>query len=122
MNKTHFEVVEEADIRLVDALVSRDKNQLQSLLHPEAVYTNPNGEVFIGSKNLPVNNPKVYQLNDIQIIERHISFFNNVAVVNTIEKRKGMFMEIPFKDLYSTTRTWKFNRGWQMIAATSVLI
>ncbi|RZJ67407.1 MAG: nuclear transport factor 2 family protein [Flavobacterium sp.] len=122
MNKTHFEVVEDADVRLTDALVSLDKCQLQNLLHPDAVYTNPNGEVFIGIKNLPVNNPKIYRVHDIKILERHISFFNNVAVVTAIEKREGTFMDIPFRDLYSTTRTWKFNRNWQMIAATSVLI
>jgi hypothetical protein len=45
-----------------------------------------------------------------------------VAIVTAIEKREGSFMNIPFKDLYSTTRTWRFNRHWQMIAATSVII
>lgn len=95
MNKTHFEVVEDADVRLVDALISLDENQLRSLLHTEAVYTNPNGEVFIGFQNLPVNNPGIYRLKEIQIIERHISFFNNVAVVNAIEKERG--------------RSWKFH-------------
>ena len=122
MNKTHFEVVEHADIRLTDAMVNLDSWALQNLLHPDAVYTNSNGEVFTGIKQLPINNPKLYRLTELKIIERKITFFNNVAVVTLIEKRIGTFLGIEFTGLYSTTRMWKFNRNWQMIAATSVLI
>ncbi|MBD3583630.1 nuclear transport factor 2 family protein [Flavobacterium selenitireducens] len=122
MNKTHFEVVEDADIRLSDALVDADLDTLRHLLHPEAVYTNPHGEVFSGAKNLPINSPGVYRISHLQTLERNISFFNCVAIVTAIEKREGTFMGIPFSGLYSTTRMWKFNRHWQMIAATSVII
>jgi len=122
MNKTHHEVVEDADVRLTDALVNGNTCALKHLLHPNAVYTNPHGEVFSGAQNLPVNNPYMYRITLMQTLERSISFFNNVAVVTAIEKREGLFMDIPFSGLYSTTRMWKFNRHWQMIAATSVMI
>ena len=122
MNKTHYEVVEDSDIRLSDALIHADLCTLNQLLHPDAVYTNPHGEVFSGAKNMPGNSPGVYRINQLQTLERSISFFNNVAVVTAIEKRDGTFMDIPFTGLFSTTRMWKFNRHWQMIAATSVMI
>jgi len=122
MNKTHYEVVEDADVRLSDAMIEADLQTLNSLLHPDAVYTNPFGEVFSGRKNLPINNPGVYRLLLLQTLERNISFFNNVAVVTAVEKRDGTFLNIPFSGLFTTTRTWKFNRQWQLIAATSVTI
>ncbi|NUY82405.1 nuclear transport factor 2 family protein [Flavobacterium sp. MAH-1] len=122
MNKTHLEVVEEADGRLSDAIVNVDVGTLSYFLHPDAIYTTPHGEVFMGAKNLPVNNPKLYRITKLETLERNISFFNSVAVVIAIEKREGSFMDIPFKGLYSTTRMWRFNRHWQLIAATSVII
>ncbi|RZJ69655.1 nuclear transport factor 2 family protein [Flavobacterium sp.] len=122
MNKTHFDVVEDADMRLSDALVSQDVGALLHLLHPDAIYTSPHGEVFVGSRNCPASNPQLYRITRLETLERTINFFNSVAVVTAIEKREGLYMDIPFKDLYSTTRMWRFNRNWQMIAATSVII
>ncbi|RYZ87588.1 MAG: nuclear transport factor 2 family protein [Proteobacteria bacterium] len=122
MNKTHFEVVEDADVRLTEAMISLETCTLRHLIHPDAVYTNSNGEVFTGINKMPINNPNIYQLTELQTLERSISFFNNVAVVTAIEKRTGMFLGIEFTGLYTTTRMWKFNRHWQMIAATCVLI
>ncbi len=122
MNKTHFDVVEDADVRLSDALVNQDVGALLQLLHPDAIYTSPHGEVFIGARNAPASNPQLYRIEKLEILERSINFFNSVAVVTAIEKREGRYMDIPFKGLYSTTRMWRFNRNWQMIAATSVII
>lgn len=122
MNKTHFEVVEHADVRLTEAMTNQNLPALLHLLHPNAIYTSPHGEVFTGAKNVPAFNPSLYRITNLETLERSISFFNSVAVVTAIEKREGEFMDIPFKGLFSTTRMWKFNRHWQMIAATSVMI
>lgn len=122
MNKTHLEVVEEAEARLLDAMVNADFCALHQLLHENLVYTNENGEAFTGFNQLPITNPQHYRITSIETLERNICFFNNVAVATVIERRTGLYHQMKTNGTYSITRVWKFNRHWQVISATAVRI
>jgi len=123
MTKTHQQVIEMLEARLLKAMTDCNKTELQNLIHPDFVMTNENGEVFIGIEKLQINEPKILRIKTTEIQERSISFFNNVAIVNSFEKRTGTFRGLYFERPYRITRIWKFHgTSWQIIAATVVLI
>lgn len=121
--KTHTQVIEVVESRLLKAMTACDKTELYNLIHPDFVLTNENGEVFSGIEKLQINEPKLLRIKTTAILERSISFFNNVAVVNSFEKRTGDFRGMYFEREYRITRIWKFNgRNWLIIAASVVLM
>ncbi|RRJ88987.1 nuclear transport factor 2 family protein [Flavobacterium macacae] len=121
--RTHQDVILQAEIELLKALTNNDKELLEKVIHEDIVYTNENGETFIGRNKLQINDMKVMNITFLEILEREINIFNNVAIVNTLEKRDGTFLGIAFKANYRVTRTWKFyGKRWLLIAASTVLI
>jgi hypothetical protein len=123
MPKTHQDIIFKAESELLCALTSNDKKSLCQLIHKDIVYTNENGETFIGINNLQINDPKILKIDSLDIIEREINVFNNVAIVNTLEKRRGSYLGMQFQASYRLTRTWKFcNRRWLLIATSTVII
>lgn len=123
MPKTHQDVILQAEMELLKALTNNDKELLQKVIHEDIVYTNENGETFIGRKKLQINDAKVLKINSLKIVEREINIFNNVAIVNTLERREGKYLDITFIGNYRLTRTWKFyGKRWLLIATSTVLI
>lgn len=123
MPKTHLQVIEVFETRLLKAMTSCDKPELKLLLHPDFVWTNEAGEVFSGVEALQFNEPKIIRFKTIDILDRSISHFNNVAVVNSFERRTGEFRGLYFDRQYRITRVWKFNgKSWNIIAGSVVLI
>ena len=118
--KTHEQLLESLETRFIEAMVTCDLTTLQSFMDPEFIYTNETGEQFIGIKNLPILNPEILCVNTVFILDRTISVFNNVAIVNSFEKRSGKYLGIDFKGEYRNTRVWKFNgRNWIIIGAVA---
>lgn len=123
MSKTHKQVLETAESRLLKAMIDCDKNELMKLIHHDFVLTNENGEVFSGIEKLPIDQFKMLRVRSSQIRDRTMTFFNNVAVVNSLEKRTGDYRGMPFERDYRITRVWKFNgRNWCIVAASVVLL
>jgi len=122
MTKTHEQIIEAVESRLLEAMTACDKVELHKLIHPDFVLTNETGELFTGIEKLEINEPKTLRIKTVEILERKISFFNNVAIVNTFEKRTGDFRGMYFEREYRITRIWKFyGKSWNIIAATVVL-
>jgi ketosteroid isomerase-like protein len=122
MSKTHQEIIEAFESRLLTAMTSCNKPELQALIHRDFVFTDENGQVFQGIDKLEINEPKILHIKTTEIEERMISFFDNVAVVNSFEKRTGTFRDLYFERQYRITRIWKFHpKGWKLISATVVL-
>lgn len=123
MSRTHVEIVEEAEIRLMAAICTFDMEELHEIIHPELVFTNETGQVFMGIGSLQINNPDVLRIRTIEVMEREIAIFNTVAVVNTIEKRTGEYLGIDFGTEFRVTRIWKFHtHDWMLIAASVVML
>lgn len=123
MSLTHIQVVQDAENRLLDALISGDNKQIKSMLHPDVVFTDESGQTHLGLPNIPYLNPKIIKIETSLVLERNISFFTNIAIVNSIEKRTGKYREIDFEREFRITRTWKFSgRQWQVISASLVLL
>jgi hypothetical protein len=122
MSKTHKQVIETAEARLLKAMTTCDKAELRHLIHEDFVLANENGEVTTGIDKLHISEPK-NRIKTTQIRERKISFFNNVAIVNSFEKRTGHFGDMSFDREYRITRIWKFNgKSWCIIGASVVLM
>lgn len=122
MAKTHEEVIEAIEDQMLQALVKVDIATLYDILHPDIIYTNENGEVFKGRDKLQINDVNVLCFKSINVIERTITVFNNVAIVNSFEKRTGKYLGLHFNSEYRLTRTWKFfGKKWMLIATSAVV-
>lgn len=122
MAKTHQDVIEAFESRLLDAVMTCNKSELHVLLHSNFVFTNENGEVFNGIDSLQINEPKVLRFTSSDVKERTITLFDNIAVVISFENRTGTFRGLYFERQYRITRIWKFRpKGWKLINATVVL-
>lgn len=123
MAKTHQEVIADIENILLTAITEQDYETLKSIIHPQVTYTNENGELFIGFNNLQINNENILSFQYIKLLERNISIFNNVAIVNSFERRKGKFRGLSFNSEYRITRTWKFCKtSWILIATSTVVV
>lgn len=123
MSKTHTQVIETVEARLIKAMTACNKTELCHLIDRNIVLTNENGEVFMGIDQLQINEPKMLRIHTVEIKERSISFFNNVAIVNSFEHRTGDFRGLHFERDYRITRIWKFTgKSWCLIGASVVLI
>lgn len=122
MAKTHHEVIEEIDDKLLTLITKVDLTTLRSVVHENVIYTNENGEVFKGFAKLQINDANVLCFKTIDVIERSITVFNNVAIVNSFEKRTGKYLGLYFNSEYRLTRTWKFiSNRWILIATSAVV-
>lgn len=123
MNKTHEEVIEDFEARLLEAMTHSNPKSILDILHDNVILTNEAGEVFNGATRLPILNPDVLRICEVDILDREIALFTNVAIVNVLERRTGFYRGIPFAGLYRVTRTWKFSgRQWMLIAANVIQI
>ena len=89
MPRTHQEIIYRSESELLNSLTTNDKKGLRLLIHKDIVYTNENGQTFFGIENLQINNPKILKIDTLDVLEREISLFNNIAIVNTLESRSG---------------------------------
>lgn len=122
MAKTHEEVIETTEDQMLKALVKADIVTLSRILHPDIIYTNENGEVFRGINKLQINDVNVLCFKTIDVMERNILVFNNVAIVTSFEKRTGKYLGLHFNSEYRLTRTWKFfGNKWMLIATSTVV-
>lgn len=122
MAKTHHEVIEATDDKLLTLITKADLTTLRSIVHENVIYTNENGEIFKGFDKLQINDINVLCFKTIDVIERSITIFNNVAIVNSFEKRTGKYLGLSFNSEYRVTRTWKFiSNRWILIATSAVV-
>ncbi|RZJ67406.1 MAG: nuclear transport factor 2 family protein [Flavobacterium sp.] len=123
MSLTHTEIVQDAESRLLQALVSKDYRTFRKMLHPEIVFTDESGQSYMGIEQIPYLNEEILSLSTCEILKRDITFFTNIAIVNVIELRVGLYRGMQFERKFRIMRTWKFNgRMWQLIAANLVLL
>lgn len=87
MAKTHHEVIEATDDKLLTLITKADLTTLRSIVHENVIYTNENGEIFKGFDKLQINDINVLCFKTIDVIERSITIFNNVAIVNSFKKK-----------------------------------
>lgn len=121
--KTHKKVLEETEQRLFKAMIDCDIPMLQKILDSDFVFADETGKIFRGFKNQQILNPEILCINTIDIIERDIDFFNNVAIVNSFERRTGDYFNIIFDNEYRHTRVWKFNgRKWMLIGSVATIL
>lgn len=122
MAKTHHEVIEATDDKLLTLITKADLTTLRSIVHENVIYTNENGEIFKGFDKLQINDINVLCFKTIDVIERSITIFNNVAIVNSFKKRTGKYLGLSFNSEYRVTRTWKFiSNRWILIATSAVV-
>ena len=115
-----IQLLEGLEIILQDALVANDLEKLQKITHSNFTYTDEFGTLYKCLADLQSKSPYVMTLSSIEIIDREIKHFENVAVVNSTELRIGTFDGKPFKANYFVSRVWKKNSKWSLLGVTLV--
>lgn len=123
MPKTHKQIIEDTEKLLLKAMIHQDFPVIRQILDPKIVYIHENGEVFSGIENIPILDPEKMIVNCINVTDRTFQFFNNIAIVHTVEERTGNYKSMPFKSLCIATRTWQFYiNKWKLIASNIICI
>lgn len=120
--KTHLEVLKETEDLFLKALTTCDRQLLKYYMHPSFMYSSDSGEIYNGFENIPIFKPELLCVDTIEIIDRNVALYNNVAIVLTFEHRTGSYMGIAYDNKYRHTRIWKFTgKRWRIISAISHL-
>ncbi|WP_157956157.1 nuclear transport factor 2 family protein [Flavobacterium kingsejongi] len=123
MAKTHKEIIQECERRLIESIVTKDLNSFHKLVHPEAVYTDEAGRIFTSANRADRMVSSLIEFEIMDVLEEHISNFNTVAIVNVLNHIEGKYLGMHFKGSYFYTRTWLFiDRKWQVIAAVALKV
>ena len=122
MALTHYQLIEIAESQLIEAMTKRDQMALGKLCDEAIIYTNEVGKTYRGFDTLQIRHPDVITFSEIETLERGIKLFDNVAIVNSIERRTGTYQSLAFSREYNLTRVWKFRIGWKLIATTSLML
>ncbi|RYZ87587.1 MAG: nuclear transport factor 2 family protein [Proteobacteria bacterium] len=123
MSLTHTDIILDIEARLMHSIIACDVKMLKKIMHPEFVFTDESGQTYHGVDTIPHLNPDVLQLEEIDILSRNMTFYTNIAVVNSIEIRKGFYRGMRFERKFRVMRTWKFSgRQWQLIAGSLVVM
>lgn len=121
--KTHLEVIENTESIFLDALVKCNEEILKHYMHPHFFYGNDDGQHFKGHDNLPIFYPEILCVDQIDLIDRQINIYGNVAIVMSLEHRTGKYHGIHYDNNYRQTRVWKFNgKRWGILGAVSALV
>lgn len=122
MPLSHLDLVRKAESKLFDALTRNDCTTVRKICHPLIVYTNEIGYTTYGIDKMPFLCAGILRIETVEFIERHLSLFDSVVIVNSTEKRAGTYMGLPNASYCRYTRVWKFCGGWKLISVTMTAI
>lgn len=103
---------------LHEALLKNDLKKLQKLIHLDFTYTDESGTTYQCLADLQAKNPSVPKLESIHVLEREVNYFQNVAVVTSIELRTNTLNEQTFKAKCVVSRIWKKQSSWCLLSVT----
>lgn len=106
--------------KLHEALVKNNLMSLEKYVHKNFVYTDEFGSTFTSFSEVQQKRDGILHLESIKVLEQHISYFENVAVVNQHEIRSGRLEGAPFETNYFVSRVWKKNSKWHLLSVTLV--
>lgn len=121
--KTHRKILEETESHFFAALIACDVSTLHGIMDLDFVYSDETGEIFKGLSGQPMLNTEILCVGSIEIIERHMTLFNNVGMVISLESRTGQYLGTAFDNTYRITRVWKFNgRKWILVGSVASML
>lgn len=103
---------------LQEAVVKNDLKKLQKIIHQDFNYTDEFGTTYDCLADLQARNAVVPKLESLEVLSRDVKFFDNVAVVNCHELRKGTLDGKPFEANYFVSRIWKKKSRWCLLSVT----
>ena len=101
--KTHKEIIQECERRLITSIVPKDLNSFHKLVHPEAVYTDEAGRIFTSANRADRMVSNLIEFEIMDVLEEHIASFNNVLIVSVLNHIEGKYLGMHFKSLYVYT-------------------
>ena len=112
------QLLDHLEKNLQEAVVKNDLTRLQKLIHQDFTYTDEFGTTYDCLADLQARNSVVPKLESLEVLSRDVKFFDNVAVVNCHELRKGKFDGKPFEANYFVSRIWKKQSRWCLLSVT----
>lgn len=111
------QLLDQLEILLQEAVVKNDFRKIEKIIHQDFTYTDELGTTYNCLSDLQ-SKREVPKLESLEILNRDVTFFDNVAVVNTHELRKGTLAGKPFEANYFASRIWKKKSGWCLLSVT----
>ena len=109
--------------QLRQAMINSDINSLNLLIHPNLLFTIPNGQTITKEMDLEGYQSGKMVMEDI-IPEKHsIEIIDDNAVVSVIAELKGRYLGESINGKYRYLRVWKRVEGqWKVIAGSSIMM
>ena len=115
MPKTLPEIeAKENELRL--AMLDSDLVQLEALLHPELIFSGPDGSWVGKAEDLDSHRAGVMKLSQLDFGDREIRHWGDAAVVVVDAEMAGQFGGEDFNGRFRYTRVWrKEDAGWRVV-------
>lgn len=112
------QLLDQLEKNLQEAVVKNDLKNLQKIIHQDFTYTDELGTMYDCLADFQARNDVVPKLESLEVLNRDVKFFENVAVVTCNEYRKGTLDGKPFEANYFVSRVWKKNSKWRLLSVT----
>jgi len=117
-------VIEECELRLMQAMMQSDDQVLNELLATELTFTNHLGQLMTKQDDIEAHKCGAIKISSIVPSNQHIKIIGDVAIVTVKVRISGIFSGIQSKGDFRFTRVWqqKESEDWQLIVAHSTLV
>lgn len=112
------EQIQQAEQRLLTAMLNDDISELDSLLSDELLVTGPDGRLADKKDDLEAHISGEIRIRSMVPLESKIKYLPDLAIVFVLMDMTGNYQGQPFAGGYRYTRVWQYqNNTWQVIAA-----
>jgi hypothetical protein len=112
--------LDQLEKQLQNAVIQNDLATLQKIIHPNFTYTDEFGTMYKCLADLQAHSSHVIIVKSISVRNREVNYFENVAVINYNELRKGTLSGEPYEANYFVSRVWKKNSKWRLLSVMLV--
>lgn len=119
---TKNEVINQEN-RLYQAIIRRNIDTLEKLLHNDLLFIIPSGEVITKEIDLKTYRDGALKVDEITPKIETLNIIDDVAVIVLVMELKGSYNTEPFEAKYRYIRFWKqFNDGIKVIGGSGIAV
>lgn len=123
MNTTEKSTIENLENQLLDAMRTANVETLDKLIHPDLLFNSAMGQTVTKEFDLESYRSGLMVVNKISASDQQINIIGNTAVVAVTIDMDGKYGTQPISGKVRFLRVWKqCDKGWQVIAGSSVMI
>lgn len=123
MSTTEKSTIENLENQLLDAMRTANVEILDKLIHPDLLFNSAMGQTITKEIDLEAYRSGLMVVNKISTSDQQINIIDNTAVVAVTIDMDGKYGTQAISGKVRFLRVWKqCDKGWQVIAGSSVMI